>query len=199
MHSSVPAMLRSRSEPRSRQRRAAISIWTSWPWRSPPGSRRRLVGKPRRQSCWGSLTSGSQPSAMRMLIQRKTTFLQWVLLVGMTTKDVPREILVTNGTPNQIMSDLHDASSVIAVNITGIIARLRAKARTAGIDLSQPFFFPPDTRASPRSSPSSTRSARRESRVSGKAKRNYRRHQPLMNRQDIRAAPRLREAPVAAR
>ena len=29
------------------------------------------------------------PSATRMLIQRKTTFLQWVLLVGMTAKDVP--------------------------------------------------------------------------------------------------------------
>ena len=42
------------------------------------------------------------------------------------------------------MSDLHDASSVIAVNITDIIARLRDKARTAGIDLSQPFFFPPE-------------------------------------------------------
>jgi ethanolamine ammonia-lyase small subunit len=52
--------------------------------------------------------------------------------------------LVTNGTTEQIMSDLHDASSVIAVNITDIIARLRAKARTAGIDLSQPFFFPPE-------------------------------------------------------
>jgi hypothetical protein len=53
----------------------------------------------------------------------------------------PREIWVTNGTSEQIMSDLHGASSVIAVNITDIIARLRAKARTAGIDLSQPFFF----------------------------------------------------------
>ena len=87
------------------------------------------------------------------------------------SKKRPREILVTHGAQNQIMSDLHDASSVIAVNITGIIARLRAKARTAGIDLSQPFFFPPNTSASPRSSPSSSRSARRESRVSDKAKR----------------------------
>ena len=44
------------------------------------------------------------------------------------------------------MSDLRGASSVIAVNITDIIARLRAKARAAGIDLSQPFFFPPRAR-----------------------------------------------------
>jgi hypothetical protein len=56
----------------------------------------------------------------------------------------PREIWVTNGTIEQIMSDLRDASSVMAINITDIIARLRAKARVAGIDLSQPFFFPPE-------------------------------------------------------
>ena len=61
----------------------------------------------------------------------------------------PREILVTNGTTEQIMSDLHDASSVIAVNITDIIARLRAIARTVGIDLSQPFFFPPSPQILP--------------------------------------------------
>ena len=58
----------------------------------------------------------------------------------------PREILVTNGTVEQIMSDLHDASSVIAVNVTDILKRLRDKARAAGIDLSQPFFFPPRAR-----------------------------------------------------
>jgi hypothetical protein len=107
-----------------------------------------------------------------MLIRRETPFLQWVLLVGIESERRPREILVTNGTTEQIMSDLHDASSVIAVNITDIIARLRAKARTAGIDLSQPFFFPPNTSDSPRSSPSSSRSARRESRASGEAKKN---------------------------
>jgi hypothetical protein len=56
----------------------------------------------------------------------------------------PREIWVTYGTSEQIMSDLRDASSVIAVNISDILARLRGKARTTGIDLSQPFFFPPD-------------------------------------------------------
>src|SRR5262249_32535469 len=38
-----------------------------------------------------------------------------------------REIQVTNGTTEQIMLDLRGASSVIAVNITDIIARLRAK------------------------------------------------------------------------
>jgi hypothetical protein len=33
---------------------------------------------------------------------------------------------------------------VIAVKITQILARLRDKAHAAGIDLSQPFFFPPE-------------------------------------------------------
>jgi hypothetical protein len=51
---------------------------------------------------------------------------------------------VTNGTKEQIMSDLHDASSVMAINITDIIARLRARGISAGVDLSQPFYFPPE-------------------------------------------------------
>src|SRR5262249_56755147 len=66
-------------------------------------------------------------------------------LVGWNDSErCPREIWVTNGTIEQITSDLRDASSVIAVNITDIVARLRAKAHDAGIDLSQPFFFPHD-------------------------------------------------------
>lgn len=108
----------------------------------------------------------------------------------------PREILVTHGTQDQIMSDLHDASSVIAVNITDIIARLRAKARTAGIDLSQPFFFPPEHE---RFSQVITEFIQeREARVARlrQSKKKNRRHQQLMNRQDIRAAPRLKEAPA---
>jgi hypothetical protein len=32
----------------------------------------------------------------------------------------------------------------MAVNITDILARLREKGRIAEIDLSQPFFFPPE-------------------------------------------------------
>jgi hypothetical protein len=82
-----------------------------------------------------------------------------------------REILVTDGTTDRIMSDLHDVSSVIAVNITDILARLRAKARAAGIDLSQAFFSLPTMRGSPRSSPSSSTSARHESRACGGVKR----------------------------
>jgi hypothetical protein len=54
-----------------------------------------------------------------------------------------RELLVTHGTNEQILSDLGGVRAVLAVNVTQILARLRDKARAAGIDLSQAFFFPP--------------------------------------------------------
>jgi hypothetical protein len=103
----------------------------------------------------------------------------------------PREIWVTNGTIEQIMSDLRDASSVMAVNITDITARLRAKARAAGIDLSQPFFFPPEHE---RFSQIITEfKQEREARIA-RLRRNRRKlrfHQALMSRQDIKAVPRV--------
>jgi hypothetical protein len=108
----------------------------------------------------------------------------------------PREIWVTNGTSEQIMSDLHGASSVIAVNITDIIARLRAKARTAGIDLSQPFFFPPEHERF--SQIIAEFKQEREARIARlrRNKNKLRRHQALMSRQDIKAVARLRDAPI---
>jgi hypothetical protein len=142
-------------------------------------------------------------------------FNQWVAAVGQADADpvqnyffamglvgwndserCPREIWVTNGTMEQITSDLHDASSVIAVNITDIIKRLRAKARTAGIDLSQPFFFPPEH---DRYSEVITEfEQEREARVTRlrRSRKKFRRHQELTRRQDIRAVPRLRDAPI---
>jgi hypothetical protein len=103
----------------------------------------------------------------------------------------PREIWVTNGTSEQIMSDLHGASSVIAVNITDIIARLRAKARTAGIDLSQPFFFPPEHERF--SQIIAEFKQEREARIARlrRNKNKLRRHQALMSRQDIKAVARV--------
>jgi hypothetical protein len=108
----------------------------------------------------------------------------------------PREIWVTNGTIEQIMSDLRDASSVIAVNITDIIARLRTNARTAGIDLSQPLFFPPEHE---RFSQIITEfKQEREARIARlrRSKKKFRRHQALMSRQDVKAVARLRDAPI---
>jgi DNA-binding protein H-NS len=96
------------------------------------------------------------------------------------------------------MSDLRDASSVMAINITDIIARLRAKARAAGIDLSQPFFFPPEHE---RFSQIITEfKQEREARIA-RLRRNkdkLRRHQALMNRQDIKAVARVESSDSAA-
>ena len=142
-------------------------------------------------------------------------FNQWVSTVGHADADTaqnyffamglvvrenderrPREIWVTNGTSEQIMSDLRDASSVIAVNITDIIARLRVKARAAGIDLSQPFFFPPEHE---RFSQIITEfKQERDARVARlrRNKKKLRRHQALMSRQDIKKVARLSDAPI---
>jgi hypothetical protein len=140
-------------------------------------------------------------------------FNQWVSAVGHADADAtqnyffamglvvrenderrPREIWVTNGTIEQIMSDLRDASSVMAVNITDITARLRVKAHAAGIDLSQPFFFPPEHE---RFSQIITEfKQERDARIARlrRNKKKFRRHQALMSRQDIKAVARLRDA-----
>ena len=142
-------------------------------------------------------------------------FNQWVSAVGHADTDTtqnyffamglvgrnnderrPREIWVTNGTIEQIMSDLRDASSVIAINITDIIARLRAKARAAGIDLSQPFFFPPEHE---RFSQIITEfKQEREARIARlrRNKNKLRRHEAMMRGQNIQAVARLRDTPI---
>jgi hypothetical protein len=59
----------------------------------------------------------------------------------------PKLLLVTNGTLDQITTDFRDTKDLVgyfAVNVSDIIRRLRAKARAVGIDLTRPFFFPPD-------------------------------------------------------
>jgi hypothetical protein len=108
----------------------------------------------------------------------------------------PHEITVTNGTLEQITSDLRDASSVIAVNITDILARLRAKARAAGIDLSQPFFFPPDHDRFAQITAEFEHE--REARLARlrRDKKKWRRHQALTSRPDIKPAARVRDASV---
>jgi hypothetical protein len=54
---------------------------------------------------------------------------------------------VTHGTLDQITQDFRGKEDLIGfftVNISDINRRLRTRARAAGIDLSRPFFFPPD-------------------------------------------------------
>ena len=142
-------------------------------------------------------------------------FNQWVAAVGHADADPaqnyyfamglfgeprrPSEIRVTNGTFEQITSDLRDAGAVIAVNITDIIARLRAKGRDAGIDLSQPFFFPPTHE---RFSQIITEfEQEREARVARlrRSKKKQREYQSLMSRHNIKAVVRLRDDEVQPR
>jgi hypothetical protein len=62
-------------------------------------------------------------------------------------KKGPELLLVTNGTLDQIGKDFRDTKNLIGyftINVSDIIRRLRAKAQAIGIDLSRPFFFPPD-------------------------------------------------------
>jgi hypothetical protein len=105
------------------------------------------------------------------------------------------EIQVTVGVTERIMSDLSGASSVIAVNITDIVTRLRTKARAAGIDLSQPFFFPPDHE---RFSQIITEfEEERRTRIARlrQNKKKWRRYLNLVDRGDIKTAAKFRNSP----
>ncbi len=63
---------------------------------------------------------------------------------GDVIKRKPDEIRITHGTDEQILSDLRGAHSVMKIDITYLLARLRINARAVGIDLEPPFFFPPE-------------------------------------------------------
>ena len=144
-------------------------------------------------------------------------FNQWVAAVGHADADLdrkyffamgamgwdeaekrPREIFVTNGTSEQIMSDLRDASAVMAVNITDILSRLRERARIAEIDLWQPFFFPPEHERF--SQIIVEFEHEREARIARlrRSKKKWRRHEVLMRHQDIKPVPRLAETEMHA-
>jgi hypothetical protein len=61
-------------------------------------------------------------------------------------KKGPKLLLVTHGTIAQTAEDFQNIEGLIGfftVNISDIMRRLRARALAAGIDLSRPFFFPP--------------------------------------------------------
>jgi len=84
---------------------------------------------------------------------------------------------------------------VIAVNITDIVTRLRTKARAAGIDLSQPFFFPPDHE---RFSQIITEfEEERRTRIARlrQNKKKGRRYLNLVDRADIKTAAKFRNSP----
>jgi hypothetical protein len=105
-------------------------------------------------------------------------------------------LLVTNGTLDQITGDLRTATDLVGyytINISSIIRRLREKAAAVGIDLTRPFFFPPDD---PRFKEILTRVKRerdaRFARLRGDKKK-FAAVKARARRQDIFAAPRVQD------
>jgi hypothetical protein len=111
-------------------------------------------------------------------------------------KKKPKLLLVTNGTVEEIAHDFRsrpDLVRYLTINISDIIRRLRAKAAAAGIDLSGPFFFPPDD---PRFNEILIRVKReRDARIARlrRNKQKFAAAQARGRRQDIVAAPRVKD------
>ena len=112
------------------------------------------------------------------------------------SKKGPKRLLVTNGTLDQIAQDFRGTPEVVGfftVNISDIIRRLRAKAVAAGIDLSRPFFFPPNDA---RFNEILTRVRRERDARIARLRRNKKKFAAAKawdRRQDIVAAPRVKD------
>src|SRR5262249_9761308 len=112
------------------------------------------------------------------------------------TKKSPKLFVVTNGTVYQIAEDFRSTTNLVGfftVNVSDIIRRLRTRAHTAGIDLSRPFFFPPDD---PRFNEILTRVKReRDARIARlrRDKKKFAAARARGRRQDIVAAPRVKD------
>ena len=85
-----------------------------------------------------------------------------------------------------------DLVGFFTVNISDIIRRLRSRAHAAGIDLSRPFFFPPDD---PRFDQILTQVKReRDARIARlrRDKKKFAAAKARRSRQDIAALPRVK-------
>jgi hypothetical protein len=110
-------------------------------------------------------------------------------------KKGPKLLLVTHGTLDEITKDFRDTKDLVGfftVNISDIIRRLRARAHAAGIDLSRPFFFPPND---PRFSEILAQVKREwDARITRlrRDKKKFAAAKGRIRRQDIAAAPRVK-------
>jgi hypothetical protein len=110
-------------------------------------------------------------------------------------KKGPKLFLVTHGTLDQITQDFcgkEDLIGFFTVNVSDINRRLRTRARAAGIDLSRPFFFPPDD---PRFDEILTQVKRERDGRIARLKRDKKKFATVKargGRQDITAVPRVK-------
>jgi hypothetical protein len=111
------------------------------------------------------------------------------------TKKRAKFLLVTHGTLNLIAEDFRNRKDLVGfftINISDIIRRLRARAHAAGIDLSRPFFFPPND---PRFHEVITQVKReRDARIARlkRDKKKFAVAKAQRRRQDISAVPRVK-------
>jgi hypothetical protein len=102
--------------------------------------------------------------------------------------------VVSSGTREELMRDFHGLhGTVMAIDITDILARLRANAREIGLDLSQAFFWPPDH---PRFAQIIEEFKQiREQRVARfrRDRKRFRAHQQMLNQHAVRVAARVAE------
>jgi hypothetical protein len=105
-------------------------------------------------------------------------------------------LLVTHGTLDQINQDFRATNDLVGyftINVSDIIRRLRTRARAAGIDLSRPFFFPPNE---PRFHEIITQIKReRDARIARlkRDKKKFAAAKARRRRQDISALPRVKD------
>lgn len=110
-------------------------------------------------------------------------------------KKGPKLLLVTHGTLDQINQDFRATKDLVGyftINVSDIIRRLRTRARAAGIDLSRPFFFPPND---PQFHEVITQVKReRDARISRlkRDKKKFAAAKARRRRQDISAVPRVK-------
>jgi hypothetical protein len=101
------------------------------------------------------------------------------------------EMLIAGGTHAEIVEQLRarGVGAVMSINISDIMRRLRAKAKTIGVDLDGAFYFPPDD---PRHDAIADLAAdERDQRIARLRadRRKFARHKARLRRKEIREAP----------
>jgi hypothetical protein len=98
-----------------------------------------------------------------------------------------KEIRITHGSAEEILSDLRGSSSIITVDIRDIVSRLRERARGVGVDLSGAFFYPPGHSKLKEIIAEFVEERERRAARLRRDKKKFARHKALLRRPDIKA------------